>query len=202
LQNNHFDFTNDGNKPFAELVELYPHCVGTLKWWCNVKTSHNIKDNKYLREFLIANPPDFKISGRCCEGAKKKPSHLYEQEHEFDLKCLGLRKAEGGVRSTKFKNCFTLDYDSTMQNFRPIWWLTDKAEELYINRYSVNLSECYTEYGMKRTGCAGCPFNSGFEDDLEVLQAHEPKLFKAVTTIFGKSYEYTRKYRKFKEEQR
>lgn len=72
LQNNHFDFKNDGNKSYEELTALYPHCTTTLKWWCNMKPLYNIKDNRFLKEFIIANPPDFKISARCCEGAKKK----------------------------------------------------------------------------------------------------------------------------------
>ena len=51
---------------------------------------------------------------------------------------------------------------------------------------------------MKRTGCVGCPFNSRFEDDLAIVREHEPALYKAAINIFGKSYEYTRKYREFK----
>ena len=58
-------------------------------------------------------------------------------------------------------------------------------------------SRCYTEYGLKRTGCAGCPFGKDFEFELEVIQKYEPKLYKAVNNIFGDSYEYTRKYREF-----
>lgn len=58
-------------------------------------------------------------------------------------------------------------------------------------------SKCYTEYGLKRTGCAGCPFGRDFEYELEVIQKYEPKLYKAVNNIFGDSYEYTRKYREF-----
>ena len=58
-------------------------------------------------------------------------------------------------------------------------------------------SRCYTAYGLKRTGCAGCPFGRDFEYELEVIKEHEPKLYRAVNTIFGSSYEYTRKYREF-----
>ena len=52
---------------------------------------------------------------------------------------------------------------------------------------------------MDRTGCAGCPFGRDFEKELEIIKKYEPQLYKAVTNIFGDSYEYTRKYRKFKE---
>lgn len=63
--------------------------------------------------------------------------------------------------------------------------------------YDIEHSKCYTEYGLKRTGCAGCPFGRDFEYELEVIQKYEPKLYKAVNNIFGDSYEYTRKYREF-----
>jgi len=60
------------------------------------------------------------------------------------------------------------------------------------------MSRYITEYGFKRTGCAGCPFNSKFDKDLEVLRKHEPKLAKAAENIFGDSYEYSRGYKKFR----
>lgn len=52
---------------------------------------------------------------------------------------------------------------------------------------------------LRINGCA-CPFGSKFDDELNEIQKHEPKLYNAVNNIFGKSYEYTRKYKKFKEE--
>ena len=45
------------------------------------------------------------------------------------------------------------------------------------------------EYGLKRTGCAGCPYGRNFEEELEIMQQHEPKLFKAVNFVFKDSYE-------------
>lgn len=58
-------------------------------------------------------------------------------------------------------------------------------------------SDCYTEYGMTRTGCAGCPFGRDFEEELRVIQTYEPKLYTMVNNVFGKSYEYTIKYKDF-----
>lgn len=200
LQFNKFDFKNDGWKTYEELLIKYPRCKSILKWWCNKKDKprFNISSSAFLKEFLIENPPPFKISPRCCAGAKKDPSHKYEKAGNFDCKCMGLRRAEGGIRATKHKNCFTYDPHAKMQNFRPIWWLTDKDKEVYITLYAIQLSDCYTVYGMTRTGCAGCPFNSQFEEDLKTLQQYEPKLYRAALAIFGASYDYTRKYREFK----
>ncbi len=55
----------------------------------------------------------------------------------------------------------------------------------------------YVEYGLKRTGCVGCPFNPRINEELEIIEKYEPKLYTAAVNIFGKSYEYTRKYREF-----
>ena len=203
LQNNNFDFANDGNLSYEELQEKYPHCKQIFKWWCNkAEPKYCIERNYKLKEFLIAYPPTIQISDKCCMGAKKQPSHNYEKVHNFDCKCMGLRRAEGGIRATTYKNCYTYDPAVPMQNMRPIWWLTDADKAEYIDTYGVVLSDCYLVYGMRRTGCAGCPFNSQFETDLQTLQTYEPKLYRAAVAIFGASYEYTRKYREFKESER
>jgi 3'-phosphoadenosine 5'-phosphosulfate sulfotransferase (PAPS reductase)/FAD synthetase len=205
LQNNKFDFANDGTKSYEELVIKYPKCKSALKWWCNTKPDFNINHMAFLKEFMIENPPTFTISPRCCEGAKKKPSKLFEKEAHIDLKCLGLRKAEGGVRATAISSCFsdntsgdsnkTKKYD----DFYPIYWFANSDKVEYETFYNVEHSKCYTDYGFLRTGCAGCPFNARFEIDLPSIEKYEPKLYKAINNIFKDAYAYTRKYRQFRD---
>ena len=200
LQNNNFDFANDGNKSYEELASKYPKCKASIKWWCNKKPKgYGIEANVLLKEFMIENPPTFPISSRCCNGAKKDTSHSYEKEKNIDLKCIGVRKAEGGIRATKIKNCFS---DGKIKVYRPIFWFTDKDKAQYEDFYDIVHSKCYTEYDFKRTGCCGCPYNSKFEEDLEKIKDKEPMLYLAVNNIFGKSYEYTRMYRQFKKEKK
>ena len=67
----------------------------------------------------------------------------------------------------------------------------------YESAYGIVHSRCYTEYGLKRTGCVGCPYGRDFEHELGIIKKYEPKLYKAVINIFKDSYEYTRKYREF-----
>lgn len=68
---------------------------------------------------------------------------------------------------------------------------------MYENFFAIKHSDCYTKYGMKRTGCVGCPFNRELDKDLIAIKKYEPNLYKAAVNIFGKSYEYTAKYREF-----
>ena len=195
LQSHNFMFED---KSFEELYKEYPRCKSALEWWCNTKPSkaHNINQNKWLKEFLIENPPTFQISNVCCKYAKKDVAHKLLDEGEYDLQIVGIRKAEGGVRSTAYKSCFD-ENGNGYDNYRPLFWYKNSDKEDYKVAYCIEYSKCYTEYGLTRTGCAGCPFGRDFEFELEIMGKYEPKLFRAVNIIFGSSYEYTRKYRGF-----
>lgn len=195
LQSHNFLFED---KTFEELYEEYPKCKSALEWWCNIKPSkaHNINQNKWLKEFLIENPPTFSISNVCCKYAKKDVAHKLLNNSKYDLQIVGIRKAEGGVRATAYKSCFD-DKGDGYDNYRPLFWYRDSDKDEYDNAYEIVHSKCYTEYGLKRTGCAGCPFGRDFEFELEVIQKYEPRLYVAVNNIFGDSYAYTRKYREF-----
>lgn len=188
------------DKPYEELILEYPKYTSYIKWWCNVNSYHkfNINQNKYLKEFLIKNPPTFKISSKCCDCAKKNVAKDYNKSHKIDLNCVGVRKFEGGIRSS-IRSCFNINQDK-YDDFRPIFWYSNSDKEYYENHFSVEHSKCYTQYGLTRTGCCGCPYDRNLEKDIEIIQKYEPKLYKACINIFGESYEYTRKYREFVKE--
>ena len=191
------------DKPFDELIKKYPKCKVALRWWCNdfgEWSRFNINFVRGLKEYMIAYPPSFKISNKCCKGAKKDNAKKALNEHNADLNLVGIRKAEGGARSAAYKSCFDKGRDAeSWDNFRPIFWYTDKDKEEYEKTFGVTHSACYSEYGLKRTGCAGCPFGKDFEKELEVIKNFEPKLYGAVNKIFGDSYEYTRCFYRFRE---
>ncbi len=201
------------DKPFNELYKLYPKCKGALRWWCNdfaekigkngkvIKSKFNINYIRGLKEYMILNPPKFKISSKCCKGAKKDNAKVFLKENNADLNLVGIRKAEGGIRSTAYKTCFDIAKDGeSYDNYRPIFWYTDKDKEEYEKAFNVTHSACYSKYGLCRTGCAGCPFGKDFEKELEIIEMHEPKLYKAVNKIFGESYAYTRGFLEFRKQ--
>lgn len=194
LQRHNFKWED---KPFDELYSEYPKCKVALQWWCNSNISNrfDISRNKYLKEFMIANPPTFKISNKCCKYAKKDLIHNLIKDNAYQLEINGVRKAEGGIRDIAYKTCF--DNNGDHDRYRPIFWYRQTDKETYEQHYGVTHSKCYSEYGLKRTGCAGCPFGRNFEFELSVIQKYEPKLYKAVMNIFGESYDYTRKYKEF-----
>lgn len=195
LQRHNFKWEDES---FDVLYKKYPKCKSAIQWWCNVKQSDNfnIRRNKYLKEYIIQNNPTFKISNKCCEYAKKNLIHDLIKEEQYDLNIVGVRKVEGGVRTIAYKNCF--DESDEYDNFRPIFWYKDSDKEEYEKAYGIVHSDCYSEYGLKRTGCCGCPYGRDFEEELNVINEFEPKLYKAVNNIFKDSYEYTRIYREFR----
>ena len=183
------------NKPYEELVKDYPNCKSALQWWCNSRKNNvllGITRNKGLKEFMINNNPKFNVSNKCCKYAKKD---LLKDllKNGYDLNISGIRKSEGGVRSTAYKSCF--DSSDNYDNFRPIFWFTDEDKLEYKNMFNVINSKCYSVYGLKRTGCVGCPFGKNYKEELEIVKKYEPKLYKAVTNIFKDSYEYINKYK-------
>lgn len=186
------------DKTFDELYAEYPKCKIALLWWTNsnISDQFNIRKNKFLKEFIIQNPPTLTISNKCCHYGKKKVIHDLIKENNYDLNIFGVRRAEGGARVTAYKSCF--DEKDDCDNYRPLFWYRDSDKDDYMDAYAIENSKCYTEYGLLRTGCAGCPYGRDFENELEVIKQYEPKLYKAVNYIFGDSYEYTRKYREFR----
>lgn len=90
------------DKPLNELLAEYPKCRAALRWWCNDFPNNekggpsrfNIEYNQFLKEFMIANPPKFRISNKCCKYAKKL---VAEREKKCDiLKHLSVRLTMNG----------------------------------------------------------------------------------------------------------
>lgn len=203
LQNHGFKWED---KSYEELRKEYPECGSAVKWWTNQYTKDkgftnpsqfDIGRNKYLKEFLLANPPQFKISSKCCKYAKKGVGKMLNKKYGADLQIIGVRQAEGGIRATAYKNCYSIS-DSGVDNYRPVFWYSDGTKKEYENKFNITHSACYREYGFRRTGCCCCPYGGkDLEHELKVTEMYEPKLYKAVCNVFRDSYEYTREYRKF-----
>lgn len=204
LQAHGFDFKKWGDSPFSFLLAMYPNCKAAIRWWCNEwgpDSQINICRTRLLKEFMVANPPDFPISAGCCKGAKKDVAHAYLREIRATINIVGVRQAEGGVRATAYNSCFSEPgRKGEAAQFRPLFYLTDEDKAHYCEVRGVTHSDLYAKYGFVRTGCACCPFGSRFEDELLMTAEIDPGLAKAARNIFDPAYEYTRAYRRFKAE--
>lgn len=197
LQNNNFQWKDE---KFEVLYSKYPKCKAALKWWCNEwgdKSSFNISQNSWLKEFIIKNPPKFKISDRCCEGAKKDTSDNFIKKHPSSIQIIGVRKSEGGVRTMVYNEPLSYNVKHKMTHFFPILFFTDQDRQEYEQEFGVSHSKCYTQYGLHRTGCCGCPYGRNCNFEREVLKKYEPKLYKAIENMWSEVYDYTDKYHEF-----
>lgn len=200
LQRHDFQWEDE---PVEVLLARYPKCRAAIRWWCNdfsegdEPSRYDIGYIKGLKEFMVANPPDFAISPKCCHYAKKLPAKKFADASDCDLMCTGVRKSEGGARATVYKSCY--DYKGSVSQYRPLFWFNDQDKKEYDEHYGLIHSDCYEVWGMKRTGCAGCPFGKNFEQELALAEKYEPKFHKAMLKVFGKSYDYTRAFLAFRE---
>lgn len=202
LQKHNFQWEDE---PFDVLLKKYPNCKSALKWWCSCQADEphkpyqsEIASARLLKEFMIQNPPTFPISQKCCVFSKKKPGYMAYKKYKPDIQIIGIRKAEGGTRSTSITSCIANGKHG--KQYYPLFWWRSEDKLAFESVYGITHSDAYTVYGCKRTGCSGCPFAGHFEDELAMLHQYEPKLANAVEHIFSPAYDYTRAYRKFKKE--
>lgn len=194
-----------------ELKERYPKCESVINFLCCCNSAGEprpniqlvINSSKYMRDFIGEYPPDFQISAKCCDYCKKQVAH--EVQKDYEMVITGERRDEGGMRSVPRKDntalCFT-ETASGQFRLRPLYYVSDKDKEWYKQYHGVRYSDAYEVYGLTRTGCCGCPISYKAIDDLEIIRPYEPNVVKAAWNIFGKSYEYRKKYNEYKERRR
>ena len=190
-----------------ELKERYPKCESLINFLCCCNSSGEprpniqlvINSSKYMRDFIAEYPPDFQISAKCCDYCKKNLAHKVQAGYEMVI--TGERRDEGGMRSVPRKDNTTLCFGemaSGQYRLRPLYYVTDADKAWYKERYGIRYSDAYEVYGLTRTGCCGCPISYKAVEDLEKIREYEPNVVKGAWCIFGKSYEYRKKYNEYK----
>lgn len=202
-----YEQARDKAEKRKELKERYPKCESVINFLCCCNSSGEprpniqlvINSSKYMRDFISEYPPDFRISAKCCDYCKKQVAHRVQKDYEMII--TGERRDEGGMRSVPRKDntalCFT-ETSSGQYRLRPLYYVSDADKEWYKEYYGIRYSDAYEVYGLTRTGCCGCPISYKAVDDLEKIRPYEPNVVKAAWNIFGKSYEYRRKYNVYK----
>lgn len=206
-----YEKAEDKAATFQKFVICYPKSKRLINFLLNTDKNGvqhfnqlGFQSEKYLREYMEKYPPDFQISAKCCDYCKKQVAHQVQKG--FDMVITGERMAEGGVRATSNRMleinplntmCF-FEQSNGQYRFRPLYYVSDKDKEWYKQEYGLRYSDAYEVYGLTRTGCCGCPISYKAVDDLEKISPYEPNVVKAAYNIFGKSYEYRKKYNEYK----
>lgn len=206
-----YDQAEDKAAKRQELRERYPKCESVINFLCCCNAAGEprpniqlvINSSKYMRDFIAEFPPDFKISAKCCDYCKKKVAHAVQKD--YDMVITGERRDEGGMRSVPRKDntslCFT-DTSGGQYRLRPLYYVSDADKSWYKEYYGIRYSDAYEVYGLTRTGCCGCPISYKAVEDLEKIREYEPNVVKAAWNIFGRSYEYRKKYNEYKQMRR
>lgn len=203
-----YEEAGDKTEKRSELRKRYPKCESLINFLCCCNSAGEprpniqlvINSSKYMRDFISENPPDFKISAKCCDYCKKQVAHSVQKG--FDMVITGERRDEGGMRSVPRKDntalCFT-ETGGGQYRLRPLYYVSDRDKAWYKEHYGIRYSDAYEVYGLTRTGCCGCPISYKAVEDLELIRTYEPNVVKAAWNIFGKSYEYRKKYNSYKD---
>lgn len=208
-----YERAENKREKFLELDKRYPNRRRALSFMCSCNSSGDplpgasqfcIKSREYLADFMSENPPDFNMSSKCCHYCKKLPAHKVQKD--YDMVITGERQAEGGQRASihypeGYTACFAQQANEQFR-LRPLYYVSNADKEWYKEYHGIRYSDAYEVYGLTRTGCCGCPISYKAVEDLEKIRPYEPNVVKAAWNIFGKSYEYRRKYVEYKEKRR
>lgn len=202
-----YDQAEDKAAKRKELKARYPGCESLINFLCCCNAAGEprpniqlvINSSRYMLDFIKETPPDFQISAKCCDYCKKQIAHKVQKDYEMII--TGERRDEGGMRSVPRKDNTTMCFTETsggQYRLRPLFYVSDADKEWYKEYYHIRYSDAYEVYGLKRTGCCGCPISYRAVEDLEMIGKYEPGLAKACWNVFGKSYEYRAKYNAYK----
>jgi 3'-phosphoadenosine 5'-phosphosulfate sulfotransferase (PAPS reductase)/FAD synthetase len=207
-----YDKAENKSEKFLELKSRYPKAATGILSICgcdsqgrkNSNSQFSIAQTPYLYEYIKEHSPTFKISKKCCDVCKKQVAHIVEKG--MDMVITGEREAEGGERAhVRPKNAETMCFyqqSGGQYRFRPLYYVSDADKAWYKEHYGIRYSDAYEVYGLKRTGCCGCPISSRAVADLELIRPYEPNVVKAAWAIFGDSYRYRQGYNEFKARKR
>ena len=158
----------NGSRAYSTLLPIY------------TDKETRFKLNKTARELLLSGKLH-KVSPKCCFFLKKKTAHKFEKESGLKP-ILGIRGAEGILRNTNYKSCFTKD-----MKFTPLWDLSDELLDKIYKKYNIEIPEVYNH--ICRTGCMGCPYGHHLHNTEKELLLINDNQFEFVCQYFKESYE-------------
>lgn len=141
--------------------------------------SSSFRLNELARTTLLSGKLH-RVSPKCCYYLKKKTAHDFEKETGLKP-ILGIRGAEGALRKSQYKSCFSKD-----GKFTPIHDLSNELLDSIIEKYNIEVPEVY-KY-IQRTGCMGCPYGRYKGDTIKELALLNDNQRKFVIKYFKESY--------------
>ena len=137
----------------------------------------------------------YKISNKCCNEMKKKPSKRFEKE-SGRKPIIGTMTCESQARKTAWKLHGCNAFHAQRPSSQPISFWTEQDVLSYIVKYDISIPTVYGEVkqdskgkyyttGCSRTGCVFCGFGCHLEK--------EPNRFQCLKQTHLKIWEYCMK---------
>lgn len=191
------------NKNTFELNgKYYKGSYGALRWWCNQYDSkaYNINKYSYLKEFIMDNPPDFKISDKCCKEVIKKPVHKYATKNEFDIVLYDSIDIKGSIKSKRSNQFIKANFiNKKYDQYMPLFNLSESDIMECKKFYGLKFSDSFEVYHNRGGICVGCPYGGhyGITEDMRMAErfAQGPGIW--AKKVFEKSYQYTNEYTEY-----
>jgi 3'-phosphoadenosine 5'-phosphosulfate sulfotransferase (PAPS reductase)/FAD synthetase len=184
------------SKEHSQKVSYYQHS-GMCKTVLDYLGQGNKKDFLCPEKLRYNFTPDFKIkvSDKCCKKLKKEPAEKWGKENNRPITITGIRQGEKGLRQS-LSGCavFYDDNCKELKKFHPLFPLSEKWIDEFIDRYNIELCNLYyPPYNFKRTGCKGCPYSLDLQNQLYIMSVYFPAERKQCELIWGKIYDEYRR---------
>ena len=155
------------------------------------KEGNNFSCPKIL-QYQFNSDFKLKISSNCCNRLKKEPIKRWQKANNKPIGLTGMRRDEGGHRANI--GCISTDSSGKLKMFHPLLVVNDDFEKEFIKRNNIKLCKLYyPPYNFERTGCKGCPFALGLQNQLDVMERLLPAEKKQCEILWKPVYDEYRR---------
>lgn len=164
---------------YKDVIEKYGYPVISKEQSLYIEQTRNTKSEKLKnlrmnggkngKSFKISEKwkylldEDIKISNKCCDILKKQPVKKYEKK-TGRKSIIGTMADESSLRKRQYLKTGCNSFECKRESSKPLGFWKNKDIWDYIKIFNLKISECYTKYDMKRTGCYGCLFGCHLEE--------------------------------------
>ena len=143
--------------------------------------------------YQFSDKNTLKISDKCCHRMKKEPFNTWMKANRKTVAMTGMMVSEGGQRA-RIQSCIITDKSGRLKKFHPLLKVSEEWEEWYIQERGIKLCKLYyPPYNFDRTGCKGCPYALGLQEQLEVMFTLMPEEYRQCELIWKPVYDEYRR---------
>ncbi len=143
--------------------------------------------------YQFSDKNTLKISDKCCRRMKKEPFNTWMKANSKTIAITGMMASEGGQRA-RIQACIITDKSGRLKKFHPLLKVSEEWEEWYIQERGIKLCKLYyPPYNFDRTGCKGCPYALGLQEQLEVMFTLMPEEYQQCEIIWEPVYQEYRR---------